>query len=164
MTPPSFRRLGFLLAIIVLMTAVAGGAYWFVDARKPHPSVSALCARLAETSLLDDALVTLDPTTLGPQVSALQRAVEAAPSDIRPQLKELTTFVAEVADEVGAANTEKKKVLVEALAARQDQVDAITADGRAVETWSVTHCGTALRSPAAPTPTRGSATSSTLKK
>ena len=140
------RRIVIISAVaIIIVGAVVAGAMWFADSRRVERSAPALCARLAEASSLDSALVTLDPTMLGPQVSALQHALEVAPADIEPQLAQLTVFVGEVADQVRASNTDKKKALVDALAARQDQIDAITADGQALEAWSITNCGTPLR-------------------
>lgn len=138
------RRLVLLILTAAVIVAVAAGAV-VVGRNEQTRSASALCQRLSDAASLDDAIVTLDPTTLGPQIAALERALDAAPDDIRPQLAELTEFVREIGDEVRAANTDKKQVLADALAARQDRIDAITADGQALELWSITNCSTPLR-------------------
>ena len=52
----------------------------------------------------------------------------------------------EVTDEVRAEPADKQGALTEALAARQDRIDTVTAAGTAVEQWSRDNCGSALRS------------------
>ena len=140
------RRIVIATSIaIVVVGIVIAGSMWFVDSRRTERSAPALCAQLSQASSLDSALVTLDPTMLGPQVSALQHARDVAPPDIEPQLAQLTAFISEIAEQVRAANTDKKKALVDALAARQDRIDVITADGQALEAWAITNCGAPLR-------------------
>lgn len=153
------RRLLVITAIVVVVVGIGAAVWVGVSRRQPDRSAAMLCERLAEADALDSALVTLDPTVLGPEIAALERAVEVAPDDIRPQLSELADFVAEIGAEVRAAPTDKKAVLVEALAARQDRIDTITADGRAVELWAQTNCGASLR---ATSSTTSSTTSTTV--
>lgn len=133
-----------LLAVIVI-GAVAFGVYRYASPQAEQRSAPKLCEQLAQAQALDQAIVTLDPTTLGPQVSALEQAAKVAPSDIQGPITALATFVGELADEVRATNVAKKDALVEALAARQDRIDEITADGQAVEAWSVANCQLPLR-------------------
>lgn len=137
--------LGALVAVIVV-AAVAGVFLWVTRERAPERSATAFCTELAATNGLDGALVTLDPTRLGPLVSALERASKVAPPDIAAQVATLSTFVGEVTDAVRAEPTDKKKALADALAQRQERIDEVTAAGRAVEDWSLTNCGTTLRS------------------
>jgi Tfp pilus assembly protein PilE len=143
--PRTIIGLIILVAVLGAVGAVAFGAYRYVNDRPQQRSAAKLCDELAKAQTLDQAIVTLDPTTLGPQVSALQQAAEVAPSDIEGPLTALASFVGELADEVRATNTAKKEALTNALAARQDRIDEITADGQAVEAWSIANCGLPLR-------------------
>lgn len=133
-------------ALLVIGVVVAGVWLWIAEERASPRSTAALCERLAETSGLDDAIATIDPTRLGPLVSALERATRSAPPEIAGQLDVVATFVAEVTAEVRAEPTDKRGALTEALAARQDRIDSVSAAGADVERWSLTNCGTALRS------------------
>lgn len=133
-------------ALLVFGTAATGGWLWFTGERGATRSAPALCDRLAETTGLDEAIVTLDVTRLGPLVAALERASTVAPADILGPLTTLTEFVVEVTDEVRAEPADKQGALTEALAARQDRIDTVTAAGTAVEQWSRDNCGSALRS------------------
>lgn len=140
------RRTAYLVLAVVVVGAIGVGAWlWTTRDRPPERSVPALCERLAATNGLDTAIVTLDPTRLGPLVAALERSVPVAPDDIAAPLSTLATFVREVTDDVRREPTDKKQALVDALAARQDRVDAVTEAGTAVEQWSRTNCGTGLR-------------------
>ena len=134
-----------VLVAALAVIAIVGGAVWAFKGRGETRSVEKLCAQLASVTSLSSALVTLDPTTLGPQVAELERAVDVAPSDIAPDLAVLATFVEEVADLVRASPVDKKAALTSALAERQDRIDQVTASGRAVEQWSVDNCGAPLR-------------------
>ncbi|MBU3702519.1 MAG: hypothetical protein FGM58_10800 [Acidimicrobiia bacterium] len=140
------RVLLAITAIFVIGVVGAGVWLWIAEETTSPRSATALCERLAETSGLDDAIVTVDPTRLGPLVSALERATQSAPPEIAEQLDILTTFVVEVADEVRAEPTDKRGALTEALAARQDRIDTVSAAGAAVEQWNGANCGTSLRS------------------
>lgn len=140
------RVLLAITAIFVIGVVGAGVWLWIAEETTSPRSAAALCERLAETSGLDDAIVTVDPTRLGPLVSALERATQSAPPEIAEQLDILTTFVVEVADEVRAEPTDKRGALTEALAARQDRIDTVSAAGAAVEQWNGANCGTSLRS------------------
>jgi hypothetical protein len=93
-----------LLVVAVLVVVVAGGvgAYVFVQSRGETASVPVFCERLADAQDLDQSLATLDPTTLGPQTGALQRALRVAPADIAPQLTTLTAFVEQLTAAVSA--------------------------------------------------------------
>lgn len=102
------------------------------------------CERLALAQDLDQSLATLDPTTLGPQTGALQRALSVAPDDIKPQLATLTAFVEQITAAVSASPTNKRDALVNALEQRQGEINAVTAAGRAVQEWSSANCGISL--------------------
>ncbi|MFM8861119.1 MAG: hypothetical protein ACKOIA_01455 [Acidimicrobiia bacterium] len=141
------RRVLLTLIVVLVLGGVAVGVWlWIAEERSAPDATGSLCERLAETAGLDEAIVTVDPTRLGPLVSALERANRSAPPEIAEQLDILTAFVVEVTDEVRAEPTEKRRALTEALAARQDRIDAITAAGSAVEKWNQLNCGTSLRS------------------
>lgn len=141
------RRVLFAVAALFLVAgSVVGTWLWLAHERTVNRSAAALCERLAETSGLDAAIVSLDPTRLGPLVAALEASVEVAPAEIVEPLVVLSTFVGEVADVVRAEPTDKRAALVAALAARQDRVDEVGAAGRAVEGWNSSNCGTTLRS------------------
>jgi len=87
------------------MLALAGFGAWAFLNKTETRSTEKLCEKLSAVTALSSSLVTLDPTTLGPQVAELQRAMEVAPSDIQAQLTVLTTFVEEIADAVRASPT-----------------------------------------------------------
>jgi hypothetical protein len=134
-----------LVVIALVVLAVAGAGLWMVLDRPETRSAEKLCAQLGAVTSLSSSLVTLDPTTLGPQVAELQRAAAVAPSDIQAQMTVLASFVEELADAVRASPVDKKATLVAALAERQDRVDEVTASGQAVEAWAITNCGVPLR-------------------
>lgn len=141
--PRRMRRL--VLVVIVLLVAAGGtGAYVFIQGRDETASVPVFCERLALAQDLDQSLATLDPTTLGPQTGALQRALNVAPADIKPQLATLTAFVEQITAAVSASPTNKRDALVNALEQRQGEIDAVTAAGRAVQEWSSANCGISL--------------------
>ncbi len=138
------RSLVLFLLILAILTATGIGIWAF--AKKPQTrSATKLCEQLSQVDTLSTSIVTLDPTTLGPQVAELQRATSVAPSDIQAQLSVLATFVQEIADAVRASPVDKKTALTNALAERQARIDEVTAAGQAVEGWTITNCGTSLR-------------------
>lgn len=139
------RRSLVIFACCLVLTGLAGAGVWVFADRPETRSAQGLCEQLIGVSALSQSIVTLDPTTLGPQVAQLQRAASVAPSDIQAQISVLAAFVAEVADTVRASPTDKKAALTTALAERQDRVDGVTAAGQAVEAWSVNNCGAPLR-------------------
>lgn len=140
------RVLLAIAAVFVVGVIGAGVVLWIAEEKASPRSAAALCERLAETTGLDEAIVSVDPTRLGPLVSALERAVQSAPSEIAGQLDTLTAFVVEVAEEVRAEPTDKRRALTDALAARQDRIDSVSIAGAAVEQWNTANCGTSLRS------------------
>ena len=141
------RSRSFLIFLVVLaIVAIAGIGVWLVIDKPQTRYAEKLCTQLGEITSLSSSLVTLDPTTLGPQVAELQRAADVAPSDIQAQMTTLSTFVEEIADAVRASPVDKKTALTAALAERQERIDEVTAAGQAVEAWSVTNCGVPLRS------------------
>lgn len=141
------RRVAFALLAVLLVAGVGVGTWlWLTRERPPTRSATALCERLSGTVGLDMAIVTLDPTRLGPLVAELEQSVLVAPPDILEPLSNLASFVGEVTDAVRAEPTDKKQALVDALAARQDRVDSVTNAGVLVEQWTQANCGTALRS------------------
>jgi len=83
---------------------------------------------------------------LGPLVSDLQNAVDAAPNDIRADIETLAKFVDEVAAKVRATPTDKQKAFAQALAERQSDIDSITVAGRNLEFWTTQNCSFVLRS------------------
>lgn len=144
-TSPTRTRSFVALGLVLALVAALGAGIWLLRGRSETRSPEKLCARLAPLTTLSSAFVTLDPTTLGPQVSELQRAADVAPKEIRADLDVLATFVEEVADAVRAAPVDKKAALTAALADRQDRIDAVTAAGRSVDEWSTNNCGAPLR-------------------
>jgi hypothetical protein len=148
-----------LVVITLVVLAVAGAGLWMVLDRPETRSAEKMCAQLGAVTSLSSSLVTLDPTTLGPQVAELQRAAAVAPSDIQAQMTVLASFVEELADAVRASPVDKKATLVAALAERQDRVDEVTASGQAVEAWAITNCGVPLRT----TTTQKSSTTTTRR-
>ena len=145
MPSPRPRPRAVLVIIALVVLAVAGAGLWMVLKKPETRSAEKLCTQLGAVTSLSSSLVTLDPTTLGPQVAELQRAAAVAPSDIQAQLTVLASFVEELADAVRASPVDKKATLVAALAERQDRVDEVTAAGQAVEAWAITNCGVPLR-------------------
>ena len=140
------NRRSLILFLLVLVIVAATGIGIWAFAKKPQTrSAAQLCEQLAQVDTLSTSIVTLDPTTLGPQVAELQRATSIAPSDIQAQLTVLATFVQEVADAVRASPVDKKAALTAALAERQARIDEVTAAGQAFESWTITNCGTSLR-------------------
>ena len=140
------NRRSLILFLLVLVIVAATGIGIWAFAKKPQTrSAAQLCEQLAQVDTLSTSIVTLDPTTLGPQVAELQRATSIAPSDIQAQLTVLATFVQEVADAVRASPVAKKAALTAALAERQARIDEGTAAGQAFESWTITNCGTSLR-------------------
>lgn len=153
------RRSVVVVAFALVVLALAGIGAWLFLNKPQTRSAGKLCEKLSDVNSLSSSLVTLDPTTLGPQVAELQRATEVAPSAIQAQMTVLTTFVEEIADAVRASPTDKKAALTNALAERQDRVDEVTIAGQAVEAWSLTNCGAPLRS----TTTQKSSTTTTRR-
>jgi hypothetical protein len=143
-TRPNRRSL-IVFALVLAALAAVGIGVW-VFAEKPQTrSAGKLCEQLARVDTLSTSIVTLDPTTLGPQVAELKRGASVAPADIQAQFTVLATFVEEIADAVRASPVDKKATLTSALAERQSRVDEVTTAGQAVEQWSLTNCGTSLR-------------------
>ena len=132
------RGVAVVLAVVV---AVAVGAVLFVRSRQVERSTEALCAQLTTAQDLDQSFTTLDPATLDPQVTALRKAAEVAPSDIAPSVDTLADFVGELAGAVEDAGGDPTEALTAALEARQDRVDAVTAAGTAVQGWAAANCG-----------------------
>ena len=145
-SPRPRRRSAIVFLIALLLLAVAGAGVWKLIDKPQTRSAEKLCAQLGQVTSLSSSLVTLDPTTLGPQVAELQRATSVAPSDIQAQLNVLATFVDEIAEAVRASPVEKKAALTSALAERQGRIDEVTAAGQAVEAWTINNCGVTLRS------------------
>jgi hypothetical protein len=148
-----------VIAVALFVLAAAGAGLWMVLKKPETRSAEKLCTQLGTVTSLSSSLVTLDPTTLGPQVAELKRATSVAPSDIQAQLTVLASFVEELADAVRASPVDKKATLVAALAERQDRVDEVTAAGQAVEAWAITNCGVPLRT----TTTQRSSTTTTRR-
>ena len=71
-----------LVAVLAIAALVVGGAL-FVRSRQVERSVEGLCTQLTAAQDLDQALTTLDPATLEPQVQALAEAKAVAPDDIK---------------------------------------------------------------------------------
>jgi hypothetical protein len=116
----------------------------FVRARQVERSVEALCTQLGAAQDLDQALTTLDPATVEPQVQALTRAKAVAPDDIKASVATLADFVAGVTDTVSTATGDPQTALADALEARRTEVDAATAAGSAVQQWATVNCGLSL--------------------
>ena len=131
-----------LAAVAVLVVVVV--VVLVLRARQTERSVEALCDELARAQDLEEALTALDPTTLDPQVAALRRARTVAPDDIRPAVTTLADYVSAVTATVSTAEGDRQAALADALAAHQDDVDAVTAAGTEVQAWAATNCGLSL--------------------
>lgn len=135
------RRLTIALALIAVILLAAAVSILVVRSRQPARSRAALCGQLEQAKDLDNALTSLDPATLDPQVRALGRAAQVAPSEIAGSVSELSRFIGSLLDEVDAAPPfERRRVLADALAQRQAEVDGITAAGRALQGWAAANC------------------------
>ena len=155
--PPRRRR----VLLLAGATAVVAGLVVVVvlaRARQVERSVPALCEQLALAQDLDQSLTTLDPSTLGPQVAALRRAARVAPTEIRDAVATVADYVAEIADEVDSTTDDRRQVLADALAARQEAVDVVAAAGADVDRWAQQNCGLTLSGPSASARTDGGAT------
>lgn len=147
MTSRLSRRVLIIAAIAVVVVAgVVGASVYYKEQTTVDRAPAELCRRLEPVRTLDRAFVTLDPTTLGPLVSDLQNAVDAAPNDIRADIETLAKFVDDVAAKVRATPTDKQKAFAQALAERQSDIDSITVAGRNLEFWTTQNCSFVLRS------------------
>ena len=133
-----------LLVAVLAVAAIAVGAVVFVRARQVERSVEGLCTQLTAAQDLDQALTTLDPATLEPQVEALTKAEAVAPDDIKASVATLADFVAGVTRTVSTATGDRQAALADALEARQSEVDTATAAGNAVQQWASVNCGLSL--------------------
>ncbi|HEY6530802.1 MAG TPA: hypothetical protein VIY72_00765 [Acidimicrobiales bacterium] len=145
--PRRLKRGVLVAAVVVLVVVVVAVVVVVVRVRTVERSAEALCERLTEAQDLDQSLTTLDPATLDPQLAALERAKEVAPEDIQAQITALADFVDGVANEVEGATGDPDDALSAALAERQDQIDAVTAAGQAVQAWAQANCGLSLTGP-----------------
>jgi hypothetical protein len=132
-----------LVAVLAIVALVVGGVL-VVRSRQVERSVAGLCTQLTAAQDLDQALTTLDPATLEPQVQALTKAKAVAPDDIKASVATLADFVSGVTDTVTTAEGDREQALAQALEARQTDVDAATAAGTAVQQWAAANCGLAL--------------------
>jgi hypothetical protein len=137
------RGVVVVLAVVVAAALVVGGVL-FIRSRQVERSVEGLCTQLTAAQDLDEALTTLDPATLEPQVQALTKAKAVAPDDIKASVATLADFVAGVTDTVSTAQGDRQQALTQALEARQTDVDGATAAGTAVQQWASTNCGLTL--------------------
>ena len=112
----------------------------------PEPSVQALCERLALVEGMDESLAVADGERLEEQASDLRAAVRVAPQDVAPALRALSETVDTIAATVATATGDRREAVTDALADRQDQIDALTWSGVAVAEWSVANCGLDLDS------------------
>jgi len=161
-TPRRRLKRGAAVALaIVVVAVVAIGVVAFVRSRRIERSVDALCQQLTAAQDLDQSFTTLDPATLDPQVKSLAKAKAVAPDDIKASVDTLADFVSGLAKTVNAAQTDRSTALADALEARQDQVDSVTAAGKAVQQWAQANCGLALTGADNTTSTTGSASGST---
>jgi hypothetical protein len=145
--PRRLKRGVLVGAVAVLVVVVVAAVVVVVQMRRVDRSTDALCARLTEAQDLDQSFTTLDPATLEPQLAALERAEEVAPAEIQVQVTTLADFVDEIATQVAEATIDRDDALSSALGARQDQIDAVTAAGQAVQAWAQLNCGLTLTGP-----------------
>jgi hypothetical protein len=156
---PRRPRRGVVVALAVLALVVAVGAVVLVlQLRRVDRTAEALCEALVEAQDLDQSLTTLDPATLDPQVRALRRAEEVAPSEVEPAVATLADFVGELAAEVDGADGDRTEAFTLALEARQDRVDAVTEAGATVQAWAQANCGLTLAGEATTTTTTATTT------
>lgn len=138
----SRRRLAAVAAVGIVVVGAVVGTTFAIRAREPQRSVSTVCADLEQAKDLDRALTSLDPETLEVRLGALRAAVRTAPADIEPQIAALAGFVSDIVEEVDRApDSERRSALADAISARSSEIDAITAAGDAVETWTAENCG-----------------------
>jgi len=146
--PRRLKRGVLVAGIAVLVVVVLAAVLLVLEARRVDRSTEALCRQLTEAQDLDQSFTTLDPATLDPQLAALRRAKAVAPDEIRAQITTLADFVDDVATEVEGADGDPDQALSTALAERQDEIDAVTAAGQAVQSWAQLNCGLLLSGPA----------------
>jgi hypothetical protein len=156
--PPRRRRVLLLAGATAVVAGLVVVVVLVARARQVERSVPALCEQLALAQDLDQSLTTLDPSTLGPQVAALRRAARVAPTEIRDAVATVADYVAEIADEVDSTTDDRRQVLADALAARQEAVDVVAAAGADVDRWAQQNCGLTLSGPSASARTDGGAT------
>jgi hypothetical protein len=140
-----------LLIISVLGALIIAGviiATITLRGRGPVRSVASTCEHLAVAKDLDRSLTSLDEVTLRDRLGALDAAAGTAPAEIRPPIVTLAKFVKGLVDEVDrSAGSDRRHALADALAARADQIDDITAAGAALQTWASSNCGIELGDP-----------------
>jgi hypothetical protein len=149
-----------LVAVLAVATFVTGGIL-FIRSRQVERSVEGLCTQLTAAQDLDEALTTLDPATLEPQVQALTKAKAVAPDDIEASVATLADFVSGVTETVTTAQGDREQALAQALEARQTDVDTATAAGTAVQQWASVNCGLSLAGTGTPTTSTAAAPAGT---
>ena len=138
----SRRRLIIVLAAGVLVICAVVAGTLVKRSGEPVRSAAALCGQLDQAKNLDSALTSLDPTTLTPQVEALRAAVPVAPKEIATEISTLSQFIGSLLPEVDEAEVrDRRQALSDALARRKDEIDTVTAAGRAVQRWATDNCG-----------------------
>ena len=160
------RRNWLLVALVVVVIAGGTAAWWKFRPQPTKPSATSLCDELVAAQGLDQAIVALDPASLQADSAALRAAAKLAPPEIVTQVTELSAFVDEIVKAVQDAPGNQRAALSQALADRQGRVDAITADGRALQQWAASNCGLQLVTsttvrPATTTTAKPSSTSTT---
>ena len=139
------RRLFIVIAIAVIIIGGVVAATIVSHSREPVRSIAGTCGHLAAAKDLDRSLTSLDPDTLRERLRALDAAVTTAPADIEPQITALDRFVNDLLAQVDqAASQDRRTALADALAARADQIDAITSAGGSVQSWAAANCGIEL--------------------
>lgn len=130
------RSVAVTVGVVVAAATLGSGC-----TDSPERSAEALCAELEATQGLDESLAVADAEALAEQADALDRATAVAPPEIEAAVGLLADVVGELATTLGTATGDRRDALGEALAERQDQVDALTEAGRSVSDWSRANCG-----------------------
>ncbi len=144
-------RWPLLIAVVAALAAI--GAVIAACERPPQPSVEAYCREIANAEGLDESLAGFDPHALDPQVAALKKASKVAPLEIAPQVNTLLDLTTVLQATIDTARTDQAAAMEQTLRDHADELAAVTAAGKAVETYTRDNCGVELNSTAVPTPT-----------
>jgi hypothetical protein len=147
-TSPFVRWPLFIAAIVAL--AVVGTA--MAELQRPiEPSIEGYCRAMTGAEGLDESLASFDPTALEPQVAALRKASKVAPPEIAPQVATLLQLTSVLQATIDTARTDQARALEATLRDHAGELDAVSAAGRAVETYTRTHCAIELNADSIPT-------------
>jgi hypothetical protein len=163
-------RTGVAATAMVVATACGFNPF----SRQPERSVDAFCAQVKTMKDLDEGLESGDIARINRQLDGFRELRDASPTDIEPQVSILVGITEELSRTVGTAK-DPDVAAREVFAKHQGDLVAITAAGKAVQTYTADNCHIALNGtastgssvPAAGTstvaPSSSSSSSSTAK-